>query len=402
MNLAGEPAYPQALRTKLDALIRRTAGAPPANLAELVREDLGVDLSTEYGGRPIPHPFGKASGQLSCTLSQVGDDVEAGIAFIVLKTVIAEDPAGGRSMEAWTVRDTKMRVEERVSQSGRAGWTVTWTGRGWSGSLQEYLTFFEASLEAGRDAGVPVIPSVKFHLPAGGEAYRTDEYRHTTGQLLEVWARAAGEDAMLLEKDFSPTLAADERTADLAGVLRWLADVPGLIDAAAPGRVRLGVKVMNAVADDDFQLDMLETLSQRATPRPAFLVVFNRLFDRARGVAFGGWDLSYRNMRVLRAARARGLALPPLSATGNICSGRVMLQYALLGCENGQLHTFFQLPHREYTATGGTRSARALHTLLLHPAEGLVPWLWHLQQEGHLEPSSGVLRFRDVIGRARD
>ncbi|MEE8385583.1 MAG: hypothetical protein V3S01_06685, partial [Dehalococcoidia bacterium] len=153
---------------------------------------------------------------------------------------------------------------------------------------------------------------------------------------------------------------------------------------------------------DDFQLAMLDTLSRQATPPPAYLVVFNRLFDQARGVAFGGWDLSYRNLRVLGAARKRGMVLPPLSATGNICSGRVMLEYALLGCENGQVHTFFQLPHREYTATAGTRSARALHTLLLHPLEGLVPWLWHLHESGRLEPTGGVLRFRDAIGRIVD
>lgn len=402
MSLSGVPKYSQASRAKLDAVIRRTAGAPPANLAEVIREELDVDLTTQYGGLRIAHPFGKASGQLSCTVSQVDDDVRAGMAFVVLKTVIAEDATGARSMEAWTVRDTKMRVEERVSSSGRNGWTVTWTGRGWSGTLSEYLTLFEAALAAAKDAGVPVIPSVKYHLPADREPYRSEEYGHTTEQLLDVWDRAGCEGATVLEKDFSPTLAGDDRAADLDGVLRWLADVPELIEAAAPGRVRLGVKVMNAVADDDFQLAMLDTLSRQATPPPAYLVVCNRLFDRARGLAFGGWDLSDRNLRVLGAARKRGMVLPPLSGTGNICSGRVMLEYALLGCENGQVHTFFQLPHREYTATAGTRSARALHTLLLHPLEGLVPWLWHLHESGRLEPSGGALRFRDTIGTGVD
>ncbi|MCZ6916766.1 MAG: hypothetical protein O7I93_08320 [Gemmatimonadetes bacterium] len=399
MNLPGVPTYSRALGAKLDTVIRQTAGGPPADLADIAREELGVDLATQYGGMRIPHPFGKASGQLSCTVAQVDDDVRAGLAFVVLKTVIAEDATGGRSMEAWTVRDTKMRVEERVASSGRTGWTVTWTGRGWHGTLGEYLAFFEAALAAAIESDVPVIPSVKFHLPAGGEPFRVAEYEHTTAQLLGVWTRVGCGGAMVLEKDFSPTLAGDARAADLEGVLRWLENVPGLVDAAVPDGVRLGIKVMNAVADDDSQLAMLHTLSHRAPPRPAFLVVFNRLFDRRRGVAFGGWDLSDRNLRVLRAARERGMALPPLSATGNICSGRVMLEYALLGCENGQVHTFFQLPHGAYTASAGTRSARALHTLLLHPAEGLVPWLWHLHEAGHLEPSGGVLRFRDVIGR---
>ncbi len=79
----------------------------------------------------------------------------------------------------------------------------------------------------------------------------------------------------------------------------------------------------------------------------------------------------------------------------------MMIEYALRGCENGQLHTFFQVPRSEYTNTGGTRTASALHTLLLHQQEGLVPWMWHLHEAGVLEEVGGELRFRDVVGAAR-
>jgi hypothetical protein len=356
-----------------------------------------VDLSTQYGGLAIPHPFGKASGQLSCKLTQVVDDVEAGLAFIVLKTVIAEDPAGARSMKAWAIEEAKMRVERRESVTGREGWTVTWKGRGWHGSLDDYLVFFEESLQAAGQKAVPVIPSVKYHLPDTGETFRWEEYAHTTAKLLQTWDRAGCGGPMLMEKDFSPTLAGDVRARARDQVLVWLREVPPLVERAAGGRVRLGVKVMNALTDDAFQVDMLRVLSERSAARPAYLVVFNRLFDPDLGVAYGGWDLSDRNLRVLDEARACGLAPPPLSATGNICSGRVMLEYAMRGCENGQLHTFFQLPLSEYTADGGPRSARALHTLLLHPDQGLVPWLWHLHEAGVLDEVDGVVRFRDVV-----
>jgi hypothetical protein len=93
--------------------------------------------------------------------------------------------------------------------------------------------------------------------------------------------------------------------------------------------------------------------------------------------------------------------MPPLSGTGNICSGRVMVEYARRGCENGQLHTFFQLPLSEYTATGGNRSARALHTLLLHPTEGLAVWLRHLHEAGALEAQQDRVRFLDLVDAAR-
>ena len=39
-------------------------------------------------------PIGKGSGQLSLNLEQLETDRAAGLAFVVLKTVIAEDPAG--------------------------------------------------------------------------------------------------------------------------------------------------------------------------------------------------------------------------------------------------------------------------------------------------------------------
>ena len=398
MKLPVAPSYSSARRAKLDAFIERTRASPHSHLSLAIREDLRVDLTTRYGGVPIAHPFGKASGQLSCTPAQVEEDVGAGIAFIVLKTAIAEAPSGERSMEAWTVRDTKMVVEPLLGRSGREGWTVTWTGRGWHGTLDEYLDFFQESLRLARDSAIPIVPSVKFHLPLSGEQFRTDEYRYTTEQLLHVWDREASGGSMLLEKDFSPTLAGDARSADKKAVLRWLDEVPKLVESAAPGRIRLGIKVMNALEDDEFQVAMLHVLCNVKLHPPAFLVVFNRLFDETRGVAFGGWDLSDRNLRVLEASQRSGLQLPPLSATGNICSGRVMLEYALCGCENGQVHTFFQVPRDSYTAVTGSRSSRALHTLLLHPTEGLVPWMWHINEERQLEDVDGVLRFCDVVG----
>ncbi len=394
------PSFSEERRRNLDRVRAITRNHPPPDLAAIVREELRVDLSTRYAGVTIAHPFGKGSGQLSCKFSQVVDDVESGLAFIVLKTVIAENPSGSRSMNEWASEETKMRVERRMSLSGREGWTVTWKGRGWPGSLDEYLAFFEESLRAGARRDVPVIPSVKFHLPDSGEAFSVEEYAHTTSRLLETWDRAGGSGPMLMEKDFSPTLAGDARAQARDQVLIWLREVPELVDGAAAGRVRLGVKVMNALADDAFQVEMLRVLCEQEVTKVAYLVVFNRLFDADLGVAYGGWDLSDRNLRVLDRARETGLVLPSLSATGNICSGRMMLEYALRGCENGQLHTFFQLPHSEYTADGGPRSARALHTLLLHPSQGLVPWMWHLHEAGAVAEVAEVIRFRDVVESA--
>ena len=163
MTLPNTPTVPPERRARLEAVFERTRTHPPSDLAAIIKQDLRIDLTTRYGGVPIAHPFGKASGQLSCTLAQVEDDIQAGLAFVVLKTVVAEDSAGGRSMAAWSVRDTKMQVESRISATGREGWTVTWTGRGWHGTLADYLEFFEQALALAGDSNTPVVPSVKYH-----------------------------------------------------------------------------------------------------------------------------------------------------------------------------------------------------------------------------------------------
>jgi hypothetical protein len=247
---------------------------------------------------------------------------------------------------------------------------------------------------------MPVAASVKYHLPARGEPFREEEYAHTTRALAAV----GGGDAML-EKDFSPTLAGDALAGAREAVMRWVREVPALVKRQA--RLALGLKLMNALFDDDFQVAMTrEALASAAD----FLVLYNRLFDAERGVAYGGWELSERNLRVLDhvpervigAAPGKGRPWPPvpICATGNIVSGRVLVEYALRGATAGAVHTYFQLPRSAYPATAGTRVARALHALLYDPAEGLIAWLLHLAETGALPRRDGLARFLDVAACA--
>jgi hypothetical protein len=250
---------------------------------------------------------------------------------------------------------------------------------------------------------MPVIPSVKYHLPRLGEPFRGAEYAFTTSALTAAW----GDGPLLVEQDFSPTLAGDALASEKAQVLRWVREVPGEIRRAAPGGgpVRVALKLMNARFGDAFQLEMLAAAWASGADA---LVVFNRLYDHETGVAYGGWDLSERNLRVLDlfldSAPSRSTpshAVPPgspvsLSGTGNIGSGRLILEYARRGCESVQLHTFFQLPLDQYPAATGSRTQRALHALLFHPIDGLVAGMLELGERGGLTPRDGMLRFLDL------
>jgi hypothetical protein len=375
------------MREQLARDFERFGRELPRDFASYVRETYRLDLTARYLGHTIPHPIGKGSGQLSLNLEQLETDRVAGLAFVVLKTVIAEDPTGDRAMGAWAIHETRMRVERRRAVTGREGWTVTWKGRGWDRPFEEYLALVSAAADLTRSGEMVVVPSVKYHLPRLSEAFRKTEYQYTTERLADAW----GSDPLPAEKDFSPTLAGDTLAEERDQILRWLREVPEQVRGASHHPVRLALKLMNARFDDAFQLQMLQ-----AAAGADALVVFNRLWDPAAGVAYGGHDLSDRNLRVLQAARQANLRLPPLVGTGNICSGRHIIEYACLGCESVQLHTFFQLPLSEYPATQGSRPQRALHALVFDPRNGLIAGMLELESTGSLERSGGELRFLDL------
>ena len=368
----------------------------PEDLEDYVRQQYQLDLSSEYGGHFIKNPFGKASGQLSLNLSQVRRDCEEQLGFIVLKSIIAEDSSGAQSMSEWAIEETRMVVERIVGQDKTEGWTVSWKGRGWYDTFAKYLEFFDEALSLARPASVLVVPSCKYHLPSAAEhLWKVGEYEYTTRCLIDVWQKHHSDAPMLIEKDFSPTLAGSDRAAQAEMIIEWLTRVTSLIRrGAAPATVRIGLKVFNAILDDAFQLEMLRAINEKCSGDavPDFLVYANRLFDPdrefdgVRGIAFGGPDLSARNLSVLAQLRllVRQGLIPacrlPISATGNIVSGRIATEYLLRGASSFQIHTFFQLPSGEYSMKTGGKTARALLELYFHPEEGLLAWLLHLRR----------------------
>ena len=378
------------MRAQLERDFERFGAGLPADFPAHVRDTYRIDLSGRYLGFTLPHPIGKGSGQLSLNREQLETDRDAGLAFVVLKTVIAEDASGRRAMEAWAIHETRMRVEKVRSASGLEGWTVTWKGRGWDRSFDDYLELVRAAGDMTRSGAIVAVPSAKYHLPLLDEPFREGEYGHTTERLAQAW----GGDVLALEKDFSPTLAGDALADERQRIVRWLQEVPELIRRGAGGHpARIALKLMNARHGEPFQVEMVE-----AAGGADELVCFNRLWSDTKHAAFGGYDLSDRNLRALQAVKDREMRRPPLSGTGNVSSGRMILEYAKLGCESVQLHTFFQLPLSEYPATAGSRTQRALHALVFHPESGLIAGLLDLERAGRLHRRGGELRFLDVTG----
>ncbi len=386
----------------------------PEDLDRYLAESHGLDMTASYAGLSLRNPWGKASGQLSLNRASVEEAAGAGLGLIVLKTVIAQDASGTRAMSAWAIKESQMAVERIESAlSGKKGWTVTWNGRGWWQTFDDYLDLVRSACEIARAHRLLVVPSVKYHLPEPGETtWREAEYHVTTRAILEAYQSAGGRLPMALEKDFSPTLAGSDRAAHRASVIDWIRRVPGLIRAAAPSPdgLRVGLKLFNTLEDDAFQRQLLAEVFRSSDP-PDFLVYANRLFDPdrvhegKRGVAFGGPDLSDRNLRVLSSLRLDqdegilGRIPLELSGSGDISSGRIAVEYALRGCTSFQIHTLFQLPSSEFAMRTGTKVERALHRLYFDPREGFIVWAHHAARRLKLGSSDGRIRFLDLATR---
>ncbi|HEY9501245.1 MAG TPA: hypothetical protein VIR01_06455, partial [Pyrinomonadaceae bacterium] len=309
----GQPSIDRSVAATLEGDYERFRSGLPDDLEDYVRQTYSIDLSSDYGGLVIKNPFGKASGQLSLNVAQVRRDCEEGLGFVVLKSIIAEDQDGVQSMSDWAIEETKMLVERIRGKDGTQGWTVSWKGRGWYDTFEKYLEFFDEALAIGNSGKMPVVPSCKYHLPRAAEGeWKVAEYEYTTRRLLDVWKQHCSDRVMPIEKDFSPTLAGSDRASQEEIIIQWLTRVTGFIRRAAlPDSVSVGLKVFNAILDDDFQLQMLSAINEncKGEEAPDFLVYGNRLFDPnrefdgVRGIAYGGPDLSSRNLSILAQMR---------------------------------------------------------------------------------------------------
>ncbi len=372
----------------------------PSQIEEYILQKYRIDISSTFAGVRIRNPYGKASGQLSMNIDQVKTDVSDGLGFIVLKTVVAQDSMGNSTMKEWKIDRPQMRVDKIVSKSGKKGWSVSWDGRGWTGSLEEYLEFYKEAYDLGNRNNVPIAASCQFHMPEKGEEFNEEEYRYTGEQFSKAFRETVGDLPHILEVDFSPTLNMKVGVESKDNVLRWFKEVPRLVRRFVREDFVLGIKVFNTIHGREFQREIIRVLLNDLE-RINYIVTFNRLFDEKRGRAYGGYDLSDNNILILDSLKSeildskkRGVTI---SGTGNICSGKMMVEYALRGATNGQCHTFFQIPIEEYRMRNGSRTRKALHHLIFHPKEGLLIAMRWLEENGYLFRMGGILRFFNIF-----
>src|SRR5207249_11427028 len=106
------------MRAQLARDFERFGRSLPRDFAAHVHETYRIDLSAHYLGELLPHPVGKGSGQLSLNTKQLEEDADAGLAFVILKTVIAQDEAGAQSLAAWGIQETELQGEQGQAATG--------------------------------------------------------------------------------------------------------------------------------------------------------------------------------------------------------------------------------------------------------------------------------------------
>ena len=328
-------------------------------------ESYGLDMTASYAGTTIRNPWGKASGQLSLNASQIEEAADAGLGFVVLKTVIAQDAAGPAvdvGLGDQGIADGRRADHQPDRPARRAGRSP---GRGGGGGSRSTITSTWCAAAARSAAGRGTARRPLGEVPPPGAASTRPGGRRsiveTTRQLAgRLPIRRPVRDAMPLEKDFSPTLAGSDRAGQRAVVLEWLSRVPDLIRSAGTGRqVKVGLKLFNSLEGDDFQLAMLAEVHGESRPDyPRLRQSPFRSRSRVRGPARRRLRRSRPERsepppalrppgRRRRGARSTGQPLE-ISATGDISSGRIAVEYALRGCTSFQIHTLFQLPAAEF------------------------------------------------------
>ncbi|MEJ5298810.1 MAG: hypothetical protein WHZ52_12330 [Armatimonadota bacterium] len=340
-------------RERLERLHRRFGREPlPPDLPGILKEQLGIDLSSRLGALELSHPFVVAPGEWTGRLERVEAAVEAGWAAVVLRTAAAWGPDGGaslahlRSRQEAGVRNLYHPTDVRRERPG-----LVWDRRLDSRGAEEYLEFVRAasSSAGGRTA---IVASLASAPDRAGE-----ELAHAGRQLL-----AAGADAM--EALWNP---GDEgqKCHTLGGDHRW---------------------ALRVICAD--VRDLRET--ERATAQEALQAVPALTLDF--GTPSRGGPRSFRPGDLAGFLQEWNLEGRAVAAAGGVYSGRDALAYILAGASAVQVYSYIAGRVRPVLKQSRNKFEQVLYRLLLDPRDGLAAGMAALKNR------FGISRLADAAG----
>lgn len=349
-------------RKQLAELHRRFAEEDiPFNLIEIVEAATGVRLAAKYVDLPLRNPVLVGPGQITLNLTQVKMIRDAGYGNCVLKSIVGEEPDNSCTMSMQRLKPTSIKTFYESDDKAGEFPIIHWNGRCDVRSLRDYLKFaVDVKSHAASDGFTPVA-SILCHLPMPGEAFREDEWIHTTKAIYDAGYTH-------IEIDFCPFLKRDNFLDDQQNVLRWYRTCPGLMKSVS-SEIRVVPKALNLEWGFDFQMAIAKAAAEGGSDG---LSVANRMFRAEYGSGHGGTELRQRNLAQVREIKRRFPSLS-ISATGGVYCGRQVYEYLQAGADNIQLVSYIMgKVKKPFARKRGNKFEQVFHKIILDPADGLV------------------------------
>lgn len=323
---------------------------------DIIKNEIGIDLSSKYGKFKIQHPVLIAPGPLTRERGQIERIKKAGYSGCILKSVVGEDEKGYCSMIDYRKKITYLKTV--YDEEGNP--VIKWDGRADTRNLNDYLKFAKDVFNL-YDKNFLIVSSILCHLPEKDEEIKREEWIYTTKKLYEIGYR-------IFEIDFCPSLKKEKKAKDKENILRWYREIPKIIKSAFPD-ICVFPKILNLDYGIEFEIRMVE---ESIKGNSDGVVIGNRFFREDINSAFGGRELRERNLKIIKEVK-KAFSDFPISGTGGIYTGKHIYEYLKFGAENVQILSYILgKTKRKFLKEKGDRFEKVLYELFFNPEDGLI------------------------------
>ncbi len=341
----------------------------PYNFSTIVKDELGLDITAEYGKIKLKNPLLVAPGQMTVSLSQILKIKKAGFAGCVLKSVVAEDENGNCSMIKYRRKPTFVETVYDEDDTEGEFPIIHWDGGLDTRNLDQYCDF-AVSCWKHMSPDFIIIASLLGHLPSYQEPLNENEWLYTTKRLYDAGYR-------IFEIDFCPFLREQNQLMNQKTILRWYRCIPEMMKTRFKD-ILVFPKIMNLDYGTEFQMKMVESSIKAGADG---VVIANRIYISEIGSAHGGKQLRQRNLIQIKKVHKMHPDYT-ISATGGVYRGSHMLDYIQAGAQNIQILSFLMGKLKKPLEKKTDRFQQVFYKLMLDPEDGYLAGL--LKTEGKI------------------
>jgi dihydroorotate dehydrogenase len=332
----------------------------PINIQEIIKENIGIDLTTHYADFSLKNPILVAPGQLTVNSSQIQKIYKAGYSGCVLKSVVGESENSQCSMTGLRKKEDFIKTfYEKEDKEGEYP-IIHWNGRLDTRNLNEYMQFIKEVNNLNL-SNFAIIGSFVCHLPKYEEDFNEKEWLYTLKKFDDAGYK-------ILEIDFCPYLRQDNYWSTKEDILRWYRKIPEIIKTYFP-KIKIYPKIININFGMDFQIEMAKETIKGGSDG---LVIGNRIYKEEYNSGHGGEELRLTNLQQIKKIKELFPDIE-ISATGGIYSGKHVLEYLKAGAANVQLLSYIMGKVKKPFIKKGNKFEQVFYKILFDIKDGLIP-----------------------------